>query len=98
VLEWPFENRLHKGISIVNYIDNSSTPGVVDYMCLPHAYDTHTGTDMGIYHFRAMDEGRAVIAAAGGQSSMLNMQTRTGMLVLAAGQPMLSSYFTVILR
>jgi hypothetical protein len=67
VLEWPFENWLHQGISIVNYIDHSSTPGVVDYMCLPHAYDTHTGTDMGIYHFRAMDEGRAVIAAAGGE-------------------------------
>lgn len=67
MLEWPFENPLHQGISIVNYIDHSSTPSVVDYMCLPHAYDTHTGTDMGIYHFRAMDEGRAVLVAAGGQ-------------------------------
>lgn len=64
---WPLADSLDDGISLVNYYDHDAAPNVVsDYQCLDHTYDGHFGTDFGIYHFRAMDEGRAVLAAAPG--------------------------------
>ncbi|MFQ5752838.1 MAG: M23 family metallopeptidase, partial [bacterium] len=65
-MRWPFENALHDGLILGNYVDDDDTNLIKDYMGNPHSYDGHNGTDMALYNFRAMDRGLKVIAAAGG--------------------------------
>jgi hypothetical protein len=51
---------------IGQYVDHYYAAGVLDYTCGPVSYDGHAGTDCGIFHFYAMDEGVPVQSVAPG--------------------------------
>lgn len=55
------------GCYVTAYFDLNRANGVVrDWTCGTHTYDNHTGIDMGIGGFAAMNQGRDVVAAADG--------------------------------
>lgn len=66
LFRWPLERALGDGTMIVNYTDLDPTPGRLDYSGGAWNYDGHTGTDIGLPDFRAMDRGVRVLAAAAG--------------------------------
>ena len=63
---WPLDRHLHDGLLVVNYVDDDSTAGLLDYMGGTHTYDQHAGIDYTLYNFRLMDRGTRVRAAAPG--------------------------------
>ncbi len=64
---WPIERPLNDELVLINYVDDDdTTTGLADYMGLPHAYDGHRGTDLGLLSFRAMDHGYRVLAGSSG--------------------------------
>lgn len=69
---WPLVNALNDGVVIINYVDDDPTTGIKDYEGLPHAYDTHQGTDISLLSFRSMDRGVPVIAASPGTVILVN--------------------------
>jgi murein DD-endopeptidase MepM/ murein hydrolase activator NlpD len=64
---WPVSRRLGDGLLLLNYVDDDLTSGARDYESAPHTYDGHAGTDISLFHFRAMDRGTAVLAGRGGR-------------------------------
>jgi murein DD-endopeptidase MepM/ murein hydrolase activator NlpD len=64
---WPVERRLSDGLLLLNYVDDDATSGRRDYQSAPHTYDGHAGTDISLFHFRAMDRGVAVLAGRAGR-------------------------------
>jgi murein DD-endopeptidase MepM/ murein hydrolase activator NlpD len=63
---WPMERALGDGLICGNYVDNDPTAGLRDFMNGAWTYDTHRGTDIGLYDFKAMDRGFKIVAAAPG--------------------------------
>jgi len=63
---WPMERALGDGLICANYVDDDPTAGIRDYMNGTWTYDTHRGTDIGLYDFKAMDRGFRIVAAAPG--------------------------------
>ncbi len=67
LFEWVLEGPMFDKYNVGNYVDDNPTVNVIqDYMGNPHSYDGHRGTDIGIAHFRAMDQGIGIIAGAAG--------------------------------
>ncbi len=64
---WPVERRLGDGLLLLNYVDDNLSSGSRDYQSSSHTYDGHAGTDITLYHFRAMDRGMAVLAGRAGR-------------------------------
>jgi murein DD-endopeptidase MepM/ murein hydrolase activator NlpD len=64
---WPVERRLGDALLLLNYVDDNLVSGVRDYENAAHTYDGHAGTDISLFHFRAMDRGSAVLAARAGR-------------------------------
>ncbi len=67
-LRWPLADALHDDVFILNYYDNNRTSGIFkDYEGGNLVgYDQHDGTDFGLYSFREMDRGYAIVAPASG--------------------------------
>jgi Peptidase family M23/FlgD Ig-like domain len=63
---WPVEKPLNDELVLINYVDDDTTVGIADYMGLPHSYNGHQGTDLGLLDFRAMDHGCHVLSGAPG--------------------------------
>lgn len=51
---------------IQNYVDHDPTSGASNFLCGPHTYDTHKGTDFALNSLTAMEAGIDVLAAASG--------------------------------
>jgi murein DD-endopeptidase MepM/ murein hydrolase activator NlpD len=64
---WPVERRPGDGLLLLNYVDDNFSSGSRDYQSSSHTYDGHSGTDISLYHFRAMDRGMAVLAGRAGR-------------------------------
>jgi murein DD-endopeptidase MepM/ murein hydrolase activator NlpD len=64
---WPVERRLGDGLLLLNYVDDNLATGVRDYENAAFTYDGHAGTDISLFHFRAMDRGTAVLAGRAGR-------------------------------
>src|SRR5688572_15904856 len=64
---WPLAKRLYEGLLLLNYVDDDLSSGARDYQSAPHTYNGHNGTDISLYHFRAMDRGMQVLAGRGGR-------------------------------
>jgi murein DD-endopeptidase MepM/ murein hydrolase activator NlpD len=63
---WPLDQPLGDDLVVVNYVDHASAGTIRDFMGGAHAYDGHTGTDIALLNFRAMDRGVGILAAASG--------------------------------
>ena len=64
---FPLEGRLNADFYYVQHVDHAAGSGVEDYHCGPKTYDGHTGTDIALPSFEAMDDGVAIVAAARGE-------------------------------
>lgn len=63
---WPIGTPLDQGTVLVNYVDDYSLSGIIDYMGEEWSYDGHNGTDLTLHSFREMDRFVPVYAAAAG--------------------------------
>jgi len=72
---WPLATAQNDQSILINYFDaNGAAAGFMDFECgAVHGYDGHLGIDIAIFNFRAMDEGIAVVAAAPGIVSALEV-------------------------
>jgi murein DD-endopeptidase MepM/ murein hydrolase activator NlpD len=75
IYAWPLERQLRDGLLVVNYMDHDPTSNLLDYSSGTHTYDGHTGTDIALYDFRAMDRGCRVLAAAPGTVTQVSTPT-----------------------
>lgn len=68
LLDWPLGKPLHQETFVLNYYDNDLTGSIFkDYQGNSLVgYSGHNGTDLGLYSFRDMDRGTAILAAADG--------------------------------
>lgn len=71
----PIDCDLSTTCHIQQYVDRDPTEGVRDYTCAALSYDGHKGTDFALPTRAMMEDGVAVIAAAGG----IVAATRDGM-------------------
>ena len=65
-LAWPLDRALHDGVYVMNYVDYGTGDGPRDFACGTRTFDGHTGVDLSLTDFTAMDRGRAVYAALSG--------------------------------
>ena len=65
-LQVPVDCKLNESCHIQHYMDRASGPDVRDYRCGALSYDGHKGTDFALPTLSDMQEGVAVLAAAGG--------------------------------
>nr|WP_255670547.1 M23 family metallopeptidase [Cognatishimia sp. F0-27] len=66
-LHWPVDCVPGQTCVIEDYVDIDPGPGSLDYRCGLKTRDGHSGTDISVVTFEAMDSGVAVLAAAGGR-------------------------------
>lgn len=69
---WPFEKPQGDRLIMLNYVDEDASSDVIDYEGGYHSYDGHNGTDIGLFDFRAMDEGTEVLSAGEGVVSYVD--------------------------
>jgi len=62
----PLACTLGKDCFVQQYVDTDMTKGAKDFTCGPLSYDGHTGTDIRLRNYVAMDAGVEVRAAAAG--------------------------------
>jgi hypothetical protein len=79
----PLACTIGKDCFIQQYVDTDLTKGAKDFTCGPLSYDGHTGTDIRLRNYVAMDAGVAVRAAAPGvvrklRDGMTDISVRQG--------------------
>ena len=63
---WPWVGEYGSDWTLGGYVDRDPSGGFVDYAGGDRTYDGHTGSDMGVANFRAMDAGLQIAAAQAG--------------------------------
>jgi murein DD-endopeptidase MepM/ murein hydrolase activator NlpD len=64
--QWPVDCELGKTCFIQNFIDHDSSQAARDFVCNPHSYNGHDGTDIRLRNLAAMRAGVAIKAVADG--------------------------------
>ncbi|MDX2083859.1 MAG: M23 family metallopeptidase [Candidatus Melainabacteria bacterium] len=76
---WPVACVLGQTCWVAHYVDQDPGPAVKDFALGDKSYNTHNGTDIALPHFRAMQQGVSVVAAAAGTVLRLrNTEPDTG--------------------
>ena len=87
VLEFSLDCTLGQDCVVQRYMDRDPGPGARDYTCGPLTYDGHSGTDIRLPDFAAMDAGVRVMAAAPGiVTGLRNSVPDTGRAGMVEGQ------------
>ena len=94
---WPVEGVRGQDWSITSYVDTDPRQNRwADYEGGAVTYDGHDAIDIGIGNFAAMDEGVAVLAAAGGTVEVaVDGNTDRNLLTLAAKNPPPSNWLRI---
>ena len=66
VLDWPVACTLGEDCFVEDYLDRDPGQGLRDYACGLNTRDGHSGTDIALLSFDAVETGVAVLAAASG--------------------------------
>lgn len=66
ILNWPVDCRYGEDCFVQNYVDHDPGPGRVDYACGRLSYDGHSGTDIRLANYPAIEGRVHVLAAADG--------------------------------
>lgn len=65
-LAWPVACTLGQDCFVEDYTDHAPGPAVQDFACGLNSRDEHSGTDIALLDFGAVEEGVAILAAAAG--------------------------------